>query len=139
MTQTVTPTETPTLTPTETPTPTLTQTLTQTPTNTTTLTQTLTQTPTNTTTLTPTPTPTQTETTPTPTPTLTPTPTIPCNTYWLFSAGPSGAMFEYTDCDGDLITLPVGINSSESRCGYLLPNPTITSGGGSFTDTGPCP
>ena len=93
---------------------------------------------------TPTPTPTQTPTqtptpTPTPTPTLTPTPTIPCNTYWLFSAGAAGAIFEYTDCDGVLITLPVGIDSSEPHCGYLLPDPTLISGGGSFTDNGPCP
>ena len=122
------------ITPTPTPTPT------QTPTQTPTPTPTQTPTPTPTPTLTPTPTPTLTSTpTPTPTPTLTPTPTIPCNTYWLFSAGAAGAIFEYTDCDGVLITLPVGIDSSEPHCGYLLPDPTLISGGGSFTDNGPCP
>jgi hypothetical protein len=33
----------------------------------------------------------------------------------------------------------VGIGSSESRCGYLLPDPTLISGSGTFSDSGPCP
>ena len=84
---------------------------------------------------TPTPTPTPTET---PTPTPTPTP-IPCDTYWLFEGGPAGATFDYTDCDGFLQILLVGISSFEYRCGYLLPTPTIISGSGAFSDSGPCP
>jgi hypothetical protein len=78
--------------------------------------------------------------TPTPTPTETPTPTpIPCNTYWLFDGGFAGATFEYTDCYGFLQILLVGIASSEYRCGYLLPTPTLISGSGTFSDSGPCP
>jgi hypothetical protein len=90
---------------------------------------------------TPTPTPTPTETpTPTPTPTETPTPTpIPCDTYWLFEGGFAGATFDYTDCGGSVQTLLVGIGSVEYRCGYLLPTPTVISGSGSFSDSGPCP
>lgn len=92
----------------------------------------------------PTPSPTQTPTpTPTPTPTETPTPTptptpIPCDTYWFFDGGFAGATFDYTDCDGFLQILPVGIGSFEYRCGYLLPGPTLISGSGSFSDSGPC-
>lgn len=84
---------------------------------------------------TPTPTPTPTET---PTPTPTPTP-IPCDTYWLFDGGFAGATFDYTDCDGFLQILFVGIGSFEYRCGYLLPDPTLISGSGTFSDSGPCP
>lgn len=84
---------------------------------------------------TPTPTPTPTET---PTPTPTPTP-IPCDTYWFFDGGFAGATFDYTDCDGILQILLVGIGSFEYRCGYLLPDPTLISGSGSFLDSGPCP
>jgi hypothetical protein len=67
-----------------------------------------------------------------------PTP-IPCDTYWFFDGGFAGATFDYTDCDGILQTLLVGIGSFEYRCGYLLPNPTLISGSGTFSDSGPCP
>jgi hypothetical protein len=97
--------------------------------------------PTPTNTLTPTPTPTNTNTpTPTNTNTLTPTPTptIPCNTNWYFQGGSTGSVFTYTDCTGSLITFNLGATLTEYRCGYLLPDPSILSGDGSFSDMGPC-